>query len=140
MPNQREKAKQILHNLVDMFKSGKALETISKTVLPAPDIPSAKWSLTNRILMILQGTNDARGYRQWQEIGRYVKKESKAIYILAPMTVKRTIDLDDGTQEERHFISGFRPLAVFRHEDTEGEELDQNRHHLLRWQNAMASR
>lgn len=125
MSYKNKKEKQILHELVELFKSGQALETISKTVLPAPNIPSAKWSLTNRILMVLQGTNDARGFRQWQKEERYVKKGSKAIYILAPMTVKRMFELDDGTQEEKQFISGFRLLPVFRFEDTDGEPLDQ---------------
>jgi len=123
MKSKRERAKQILSNLVELFKSGEALESITKSVLPASNLPSSKWSLTNRLLMMIQGTDDARGFRQWQEVGRYVKKGSKAIYILAPCTVRRTIELEDGTQEEKFFLSGFRTLAVFRSEDTEGEPL-----------------
>ncbi len=51
---------------------------------PAVDVPSGKWSFTNRTLMFLSGTGDARGFRQWKKAGRYVRKGTKAIFILAP--------------------------------------------------------
>jgi len=33
-------------------------------------------------------TEDARGFRQWQKVGRRVKKGAKAFYILAPIRKK----------------------------------------------------
>lgn len=74
--------------------------------------------------MASQNTSDARGYNQWQEVKRQVKKGIKAIYIFAPLT-KRITETDAETEEEttKVIIYGFRPLPVFRYEDTEGEPL-----------------
>jgi hypothetical protein len=62
---------------------------------------------------------DARGFRQWQKADRKVKKGAKALYILAPMFFKKE---EDG--EEALVLGGFKPVPVFRSEDTEGEPLD----------------
>ena len=62
---------------------------------------------------------DARGFRQWQKANRKVKKGAKAIYILAPMFFKKE---EEG--EEALVLGGFKPVPVFRSEDTEGEPLD----------------
>jgi hypothetical protein len=68
-------------------------------VLAHPDTPCRKWSYGNRLMCILFGTSDARGYRQWQEIGRQVKKGAKSFPILVPMT--RTItDRDKESGED----------------------------------------
>jgi len=90
--------------------------------------PSDGWSLGNRMLMWLSGTEDARGYRQWQAVGRHVKAGARAIYILAPIT--RTVmvtEPDPETGEPRavpqHVTVGFQAIPVFRIEDTEGAEV-----------------
>jgi hypothetical protein len=70
-------------------------------------------------------TFDARGFQQWKQVGRKVKKGSKAFYILGP--VKRKIKVtDDGTEEEKEscLVVGFTSIAVFRVEDTEGDSLN----------------
>ena len=67
--------------------------------------------------MAFAGTDDARGYRQWQKAGRHVRKGAKARHILAPMTIRR--EGKDG--EERTITIGFRAVPVFRVQDTEGE-------------------
>jgi hypothetical protein len=82
------KVKQVLASIVDTFKSGRIPEAVALSSFPVPDIPSAKWSLLNRTLMFLSGTADGRGYRQWQQVNRYVKKGSKAFYILVPFIKK----------------------------------------------------
>ena len=84
-------------------------------------MPCAHWSLSNRLLVFLSGTDDARGFRQWQEIGRYVRQGAKALHILAPILVKKR-DEEDG--EEEKVVKGFRVVPVFRFEDTEGEPLN----------------
>ncbi len=43
--------------------------------------PSSKWSLRNRLLMLSAGTSDARGYRQWREVGRHVRAGSPRHFI-----------------------------------------------------------
>ena len=89
-------------------------------MLPPHHLPSSRWSLTNRLLMIFSGTDDARGFQQWKEVGRRVKKGSKAIYILCPRMQKS----DEETDEENRQLIGFIAAPVFRYEDTQGEPLD----------------
>ena len=113
--------------LMNMFESGDFPAQLSTTIIrrnEADEIPSDSWSIGNRILMSAQNTSDARGYNQWLEVKRQVKKGSKAIYIFAPLT-KRITETDAETGEEitKVIIYGFRPLPVFRYEDTEGEPL-----------------
>ncbi len=88
--------------------------------------PSRSWSLGNKLVMLLHGTADARGYRQWQEAGRYIRKGSKALYILAPMIRHKKIEnKDTGKNEDVEFPVGFVGVPVFRYEDTEGQPVDE---------------
>jgi len=116
-----EKVKQALESIVQRFKEGDIPEAIAFSIFPIPNIPASRWSLLNRILMFLAGTNDARGFRQWQEVGRYVKKGSKAFTILAPRFIK---EQTEDQQEAKTILVGFLAVPVFRVEDTEGEPLD----------------
>lgn len=129
-----EKAREALNRLLEMFRSGNLPQAVARTVITDKTgraaKPSDKWSLGNRLLMLVSGTEDARGFNQWQEVGRKVKKGAKAIYILAPLTKKKLMrrtetDPDTGEiqviEEERVVITGFRGVPVFRYEDTEGE-------------------
>jgi len=115
-----EKIRTVLHRVVERFRSGDIPEAISLSMFPIPNIPAARWSLLNRTIMCLEGTQDARGFRQWQKAGRKVKKGARAFFILAPVVRKVK---DEETEEERQVLAGFVPLAVFRAEDTEGAPL-----------------
>ena len=114
-----DKVKKTLNIILDQFKSGNIPEAVALSIYPIPNLPCSKWSLLNRTLVFLHGTRDARGYRQWQEVDRFVKKGSKAIYILVPFIKK--VD-DDGQEKMKLYGFGCRP--VFRVEDTEGEPLE----------------
>jgi antirestriction protein ArdC len=116
-----DKVKQALESIVQRFKDGDIPEAIAFSVFPIPNIPASRWSLLNRMLMFFAGTSDARGFRQWQEVGRHVKKGSKAFTILAPRFMKK--DTED-QEEAKTILAGFLAVAVFRVEDTEGEPLD----------------
>ena len=116
-----DRVKQVLSIIVEKFKSGDIPEAVAYSMFPIPNIPSAKWSIINRIVMFLAGTHDARGIRQWNRENRYVKKGSKAFYILVPH-IKKTEDTETGL--EREVLVGFLARAVFRYEDTDGEPLD----------------
>ena len=108
-------------SIIASFERGDIPEAIAYSMFPISNIPSAKWSLLNRTLMFLAGTQDARGYRQWKEAGRYVKKGSKAFYILVPYIAKTD---NEETGETEHFLKGFLCKPVFRAEDTAGDPLD----------------
>jgi len=101
-------------------------DMISLTVRPGPDVPCRKWSFNNQLITAMRRTRDARGYRQWGKVGRHVKKGSRAFAILAPMMHKRTVpNRQTGEDEERRWIT-FKPVQVFRYEDTEGTPIDYN--------------
>lgn len=87
------------------------------------DIPCRKWSWHNQLIAALNGTTDARGIRQWNDAGRRVRSGSHAIWILAPC-VRTLKEKDDAGHESEHrILYGFRSVAVFAVEDTEGEPL-----------------
>lgn len=116
-----------------MFESGNLPTAVARTMIkpvPGSERPCDNWSLGNKLLMLLSDTEDARGYKQWQQAGRQVKKGAKAIYILAPCTRKireKVIDNNTGKEQEKekNIIAGFREIPVFRYEDTEGESLPE---------------
>jgi len=115
-----ERVRAVLETILERFKSGDIPKAIAYAMFPIPSIPSAHWSLLNRMVMLIGGTTDARGIRQWNSVGRKVKKGAKAIYILVPrfVTVKR-----EDTEEDARVLGGFLTKPVFRVEDTEGEPL-----------------
>ncbi|WP_202320774.1 hypothetical protein [Archaeoglobus neptunius] len=100
--------------------------------------PSDSWSFFNRLIMFMNDTADARGFRQWQKVGRRVKKGAKAFYILAPVRKKvpvrvrkiviveeEEIEVDETVLVEK--LVSFKSIPVFRYEDTEGEPLPEEK-------------
>jgi len=123
-----ERVKSVLNSIVERFQSGDIPEAIAYSMFPFPDVPSVKWSLLNRTLMFLSGTMDARGIRQFNKVNRYVKKGSKAFYILVPY-IKKVEDNGD----DKQVLIGFGTKAVFRVEDTDGEPLEYENIELPRF-------
>lgn len=115
------KVKTVLDQILEQFQNGNIPAPVALSMFPIPNIPSQQWSILNRTLMFLSGTSDARGYKQWKQANRFVKKGSKAIHILVPLISKTK---DKETEEETQYIRGFMAKPVFRLEDTEGKELD----------------
>ena len=120
----RDKIKKALEGILARFESGDIPEDVSLVMFPRFDIPSAKWSFLNRLLLVIHGTQDARGFRQWQEAGRHVSKGAKALYITAPSIRKRKETNEEGEKKEVAALTGFVPVPVFAVEDTQGEPLD----------------
>ena len=121
-----EKAKTQLGALVEAFRSGRIGQVVKRSVIPMPDVPCANWSLCNRVLVSLAGTDDARGFKQWQEVGRHVTKGSKAAYILFPQYRKaKDEDEETGETKESMVLVGFGAGPVFRYEDTDGEPIER---------------
>ena len=118
-----ERFQEALEKLLNMFQEGKMPEAVAFSIIrrkKGDRIPSMDWSVGNQILMMAYGTTDARGFKQWKDAGRHVKKGVKAIHILAPLTKKIKEEVHD---EEKIIVIGFRTIPVFRIEDTEGEEV-----------------
>ena len=123
----RERAQAELEKIVGLFRSKQLPDLCSKALISAPEKPSSKWSLGNQLLMLLAGTADARGYRQWNEVGRHVRLGAKALHILGPVIVKKGPGGEDSSDQVREepakVLVGFRSIPVFKFEDTEGSEL-----------------
>jgi len=116
-----ENVKSVLNTILEKFKDGSVPEAVAYATFPALDVPSSSWSFFNRTIMFLcGGTADARGFRQWQEVNRYVKKGSRAFHIIVPCFGKAK---DEKTGEDSEVIRFFKAAPVFRYEDTDGEPL-----------------
>jgi len=123
----QEAAEQALRDILDLFDSGDLPARIAQTVIARREgtSPMVNWSLGNQLVCLLAGTTDARGFRQWKEVGRSVSKGSRCIYILAP--IKRTFrdtDPDTGDEIKRSIVAGFKGIPVFAIESTEGSPIE----------------
>jgi hypothetical protein len=90
------------------------------------------YSFLNQIRLMMQGTFEpVATYNRWKELGRQVRKGSKAKVVLAPIILSRkTTDAGgdvvigtDGEPRKRQILVGFRDSrTVFGFSDTEGDE------------------
>ena len=116
------KIKTVLDSILEAFETGDIPEAVAiATYPPINGIPSENWSYNNRIIQFISGTVDARGFNQWKSVNRFVKKGSRAIYILVPCFKKV---VDEATDEENKTLMSFKAMPVFSVESTEGEPLD----------------
>lgn len=85
------------------------------------------YSLTNQILIMMQGGTVCNSYKRWQAIGRQVRKGEKArISIIRPSGRRiKTTDPETGEEKEEYITdaSSFYPCKVFDIEQTDGEPL-----------------
>lgn len=125
------KAQQVAADILNAFQSGAVPKALATTFLTRHlDSPCARWSWRNRLLVALHGHSDARGFRQWQEVGRHVRAGAHAFSILGPCLAKKSNRCndhepatDDG-QESLQLV-GFRSIPVFGYDQTEGEPLPE---------------
>lgn len=89
------------------------------------DVPCRQWSWHNQFILALHHCSDARGFRQWNTVGRRIKPGSRAIWILAPRIQKVVAEDDLGEENETKVVCGFRAIPVFDLIDTEGQPLTE---------------
>jgi hypothetical protein len=80
--------------------------------------PCAKYSFRNKVIVVANGTLDARSFLEWKKAGRKVKKGAKAFYISMPCLFKETAETDEEGKPITEAV-GYGLTAVFRYEDTE---------------------
>lgn len=126
----REKMDASFDRLVAAFKDGSLIGQVAKSaslIMSQGTRPIDRWSIRNRLLAYLAGTTDGRTYKQWQSVGRQVKKGSKSFQILGPFFVPEKDDAGkpvlDANGKPKKKMVGFRAINEFRVEDTEGEAL-----------------
>jgi len=115
------KAQASLDKVINKFRQGdlSAITKLARMKID-PQAPVFKWSFSNKILAYVQSEEiDCRGFRQWEAVGRRVKKGSKAIYILRPILINVTTV---GEDEEELVCTGYATVPVFPITATEGEE------------------
>jgi hypothetical protein len=104
---------------------------LAKIFIRRRDSPHCRrWSWSNQFLVVIHGFSDARGFRQWQEVGRNVRKGAKAIYILGPVH-KKVIDRKTGG--EKVIVVGFKGVPVFGEQQTEGRPLPCGDPDIEKW-------
>ena len=77
------KAQAALDRVVNKFKQGD-LSPITEVVRLrlGSEAPASRWTFSNQVLAYAQtGELDCRGYRQWQQVGRQVKKGALGVRI-----------------------------------------------------------
>jgi hypothetical protein len=113
-----EKIQAIAHDLLTAFQTGALPAALAQVFIRRSiDVPSKHWTWTNRTVGILRGHVYAAGFRQWEQLGRHVKKGERSFYILAPKLKKEE---DEG---EGMVLVGYQPIAVFGYLQTYGEPL-----------------
>lgn len=114
------------------FAAPIAYSIIRKNAAEIP-VPFDSYSLMNKMIAIFIGhTEDSRGYRQWSEVGRHVKKGARSFKIIAPLT--RKVEEEDkvtGEKKQKVIVYGFRGVPVFADWQTESD--DPNNDQLLKF-------
>ena len=120
-----EHVKQTLDAVLERFRSDEIPEAVAYAMFPIPDLPSTRWSILNRTIMLINGTCDAQGISAVAAGSkRFVRKGGQgALHILMPAdpeerSTARTM------QRKVHRLRLQSCQAVFRVEDTDGEPLE----------------
>jgi hypothetical protein len=97
-----------------------------------PGVPSDDWTYRNQLIVALRGHSEAKGYLQWQAVGRKVRHGEKAAYILKPVVTRKQADPDAGIIEsaddpgdvigDGRVVSGYMAVPVFGLGQTEPVE------------------
>ncbi|MCI0728571.1 MAG: ssDNA-binding domain-containing protein [Chloroflexi bacterium] len=118
-------AAAVAAKIVEAFQTGCVPAPLAQLYLRRQDgKPMRSWSILNQLSVLLAGCSDARGFRQWEAAGRWVKKGEKAYaWILVPLQAK--VEADDGEASESAALItyGYKSAAVFDISQTEGEPI-----------------
>jgi hypothetical protein len=125
------KAAEAANEILRAFQKPNSLPTpLGQVFIHRKDnVPCRAWSWRNQLLSALHGHADARGFRQWEQVGRHVKEGEKAFYILSPCM--KTVE--EKTGDEKKVIYGFKGTPVFGFDQTEGKSLPVGDPVFERW-------
>ena len=122
-------SEQAFNELVDAVEAGK-----SKTLVEYLKAMGRfhNYSLGNAILINFQRPKATRvaGYRTWQKIGRYVRRNEKGLAIMAPIVRrKRAVHVDSEEKDEQErgpeVAVAFKTAYVFDISQTDGKSLPE---------------
>jgi antirestriction protein ArdC len=115
-----EKANELLKQLQDGVEKLVTGEDWKRALAFQARFHQYSWNNTFLIALQRPDATYVRGFKQWLEMGRHVRKGEHGIAILAPNTRKVT---DEDTGEVRHVVTGFRTAFVFDVAQTDGDPL-----------------
>jgi|SRR5579884_71634 len=129
------KAQEAAEQILSAFQRGDLPQALAQVFIHRKDdVPCRQWSWNNQFLIALHGYTEARGFRQWNEVGRKVRAGEHAFSILAPLSGTKTeTDPTTGKEVKRPVIYGFKSIPVFGLEQTEGEPLPQGDPEVENW-------
>lgn len=123
-----EQAKQIaeiaIQQLAESLERGHS-EEMRKYLAAMAKFP--KYSLHNLMLILSQrpDATHVAGYRTWQQLGRFVKKDAKGILIFAPVVCRRQVNHEETEDTSTVKLVAFRGVYVFDQLDTDGSPIAQ---------------
>lgn len=127
IPN-AELFKQTADQLMEVFANQNFPESIAYTIIRKNEaeipVPFDSYSLTNKMIAVFVGqTHDCRGYKQWSDVKRHVKKGGKSFRILAPLT-RKIEEQNEVTGEKltKTIVYGFKAVPVFADHQTEPDD------------------
>jgi len=75
--DKKSRIREVMETVLKVFE--KNPEKVALAVFKGNGKSSDAWSFFNCLIMLMNNTEDARGFRQWQKVGRRVKKGAKSI-------------------------------------------------------------
>lgn len=108
-----------VHEILDHVNWTDLPKAIAYAKFPIQNVPSAKWSLVNRVIMVSSGTMDQRGRNQWKEVQRYPMKGSKPNWIVCPQVHSEIV-----SGETKPICNGFMAIPVYAVHSTYGDPIE----------------
>lgn len=121
----QDRVQAVAQEILDAFESGVVPAALAQMFLRRDvDVPSRHWSRLNRLIAARRKHIYAAGFRQWEKLGRKVKKGERAFHILGPRTQTfKEDDPESGAEIVHTRVLGFLSIPVFGYFQTEGRPL-----------------
>ncbi len=131
----RRRAQEVADTILKAFQENTLPKALAPVFINRVDnVPCRSWSWANQLMVAINGHCDARGYRQWEQAGRHVKKGEKAFPILVPMCKKKEAkDEETGEEKTKTYVYGFTSAPVFGLNQTEGNPLPPPDPKVMAW-------
>lgn len=127
------RSQEVAESIVERFKSGNVAEPMKQILLQGTEVPMQSWSWNNRFVLYITGHTDARGFRQWADVGRSVKGSKATGYILVRSNIRKRVKNEiTGKEEEEEEITvttGFGTTPVWDISVTSGKPLQTPESH-----------